>query len=68
MPKLIKEWKDSTTVTVGELIAKLSEYPSEMAIAYTWEGQVLPVVLDEMEVVQETSRVHGPVLLLNAET
>lgn len=68
MKKLIKEWEDSNTVTVGELIRKLSEYPKEMAIAYTWEGQILPVVLAEIEVMQETKKVHGPVILLNAET
>jgi hypothetical protein len=68
MPKLIKDWKDSNTVTVAELIAKLSEYPPDMAVAYTWEGQVLPVVLEELEVMDETDRVFGPVLLLDAET
>lgn len=68
MPKLIKDWKDSNTVTVAELIAKLSEYPQGMAVAYIWEGQVCPVVLDKIEVMQETEYVYGPVLLLNAET
>jgi hypothetical protein len=68
MPKLIKGWQDSTTVTVAELIRKLSEYPQDMAIAYTWEGQVLPVLLEEIEVMQETSKVYGPVVLMNAET
>jgi len=68
MPKLIKGWEHSETVTVGELIKKLSEYPTDMAVAYTWEGQVLPVVLSEIEVMEETDRVFGPVLLLDAET
>ena len=68
MPKLIKGWQDSNTITVAELIRKLSEYPQDMAIAYTWEGQILPVVLDEIEVMQESSKVYGPVVLLNAET
>ena len=68
MPKLIKGWQDSNTLRVAELIRKLSEYPQGMAIAYTWEGQILPVVLDEIEVMQESSKVYGPVVLLNAET
>jgi len=68
MPKLIKGWQDSTTTTVGELIRKLSEYPQDMAIAYTWEGQILPVVLEEIEVMQETNKVYGPIVLMNAET
>jgi hypothetical protein len=28
----------------------------------------LPVVLEEIEVMQETSKVYGPVVLMNAET
>lgn len=68
MPGLIKGQKNSTTVTVSELISKLSEYPPDMAIAYTWEGQVTPVVLSEVEVMGETDMVFGPVLFLNAET
>lgn len=68
MPRLLKDCKDSDTVSVAQLIAKLSEYPPDMAVAYTWEGQVLPVVLEELEVMEETDRVFGPVLLLDAET
>ena len=68
MPKLIKGCMDSTTITVADLIAKLNEYPPGMAVAYTWEGTVRPVVVKEIEIMQDTDRVHGPVLLLNAET
>ena len=68
MPQLIKRWEGSTTATVGELIAKLSEFPQEMGVAYTWEGQVLPVVLEKIEVMEDTDKVCGPVLLLDAET
>lgn len=67
MPELIKHYK-SETVKISDLIAKLSEYPPDMAVAYTWEGQITPVVLDEIKVMQETSKVYGPVLLLNVET
>jgi hypothetical protein len=67
MPKLIKGW-DNCTITVGELIQKLSEYPPDMAIAYTWESQVTPVVLDEIKVIQESDYIYGPVVLMNAET
>lgn len=68
MPRLLKDWKDSSTATVGELIAKLSKYPQDMAVAYTWEGQILPVVLEEISVMGETSKVYGPIVLMNAET
>lgn len=67
MPHLLKDWRDSNTVTVQELINELLKYDGSMAVAYTWEGQVLPVVLDKIEVMEETSRVFGPVLLLDAE-
>jgi len=67
MPKLYTDWNQQT-VTVAELIAKLSEYPPDMAVAYTWEGQVLPVVLKEIEVMTESKSVCCPVLLLDAET
>jgi hypothetical protein len=68
MPKLHKDWKDSTTATVADLVRKLSEYPPDMAVAYTWEGQVTSVVLEEIEIMQESQWVYGPVVLLNAET
>ena len=68
MPQLIKGWSESNTATVSELIQKLSEYPPDMPIAYTWEGQVVPVVIDEINVMEETDKVHGPVVLMNAET
>jgi hypothetical protein len=68
MPKLIKSEPNSTTVTVSELIEYLSLYPPDTAIAYQWEGQVTPIVLDEIAIMQETAKVHGPVVLMNAET
>lgn len=68
MPRLIKRHSNSQTATVAELIAKLAEYPPDMAVAYTWEGQITPVDFSEIEVMQETDQVFGPVLLLNAET
>lgn len=68
MPRLIKSEPFSTTVTVAELIAKLSQYPPETAIAYLWESQITPVVLDQIEIRQETDKVHGPVVVMNAET
>ena len=67
MPKLKKHWDQSVTATVAELIAKLQTYPPEMAVAYTWESQVAEVVLDKIEVMPETDRLNGPVLLLDAE-
>ncbi len=55
-------------MTVAELIKKLSEYPQDMAIAYTWEGQILPVVLEEIAVMGETNKVYGPLVLMDAGT
>jgi hypothetical protein len=68
MPRLIKGEPNSTTVTVAELIEKLKEYPAEMPVAYTWEGQVNPIDFSTFEVMEETNKVFGPVLLLDAET
>jgi hypothetical protein len=68
MPRLIKEWPLSETVTVGELILELQKHDPEMAVAFLWEGQITPVVLARIEVMQETDKVHGPVLLMDAET
>lgn len=31
------------TMTVGELRAKLSEYPDDMPVLATWEGQRMPI-------------------------
>jgi|LakMenEpi03Aug12_release.lakeMendotaPanAssembly.Ray.scaffolds.fasta_scaffold507587_3 hypothetical protein len=67
MPKLKKHWEQVNTVTVAELIAKLQTYPPTMAVAYTWESQIVEVVLDNIEVIQETNQIYGPVLLLDAE-
>lgn len=68
MPRLIKAWPLSETVTVGELIAELQKHDSEMAVAFVWEGQITPVVFHRFEVMQETDKVYGPVLLMDAET
>lgn len=69
MPKLFKNvpWK-SETATVADLIAALQKYPPEMLVAYTWEGQIVPVVVENVEIFQETESINGPVLLLDAET
>ncbi len=67
MPRLRKDWENSHTVTVGQLIAKLAEYPPDMPVAYTWEGQTLPVRLDAIEIVPDSKHVFGPVLLLDAD-
>lgn len=68
MPRLIKSEPNSTTVTVAELIAHLSLYPPDTAVAYMWEGQITPVDLHDIDVYQETTKVFGPVVLMNAET
>jgi hypothetical protein len=68
MTRLIKAWPLSTTVTVGELMQELQKHDPEMAVAFLWEGQITPVVLHCFEVMQETDKVHGPVLLMDAET
>jgi hypothetical protein len=68
MPPLIKDWPLTMTVTIAELVANLQEYPQDMAVAFTVEGQVTPVVLERMKIMQETSSVYGPVLLMDAET
>ena len=65
MPKLSK-WTD--TVTVGELVQKLLEFPQDMGIAYTWESILFPVRLDQIEVIQGDYRVEGPIVLMDAET
>jgi hypothetical protein len=68
MPILIKEWPLSETVTVGDLILELQKHDPEMAVAFLWESQITPVVLDRIKVMPETDKVYGPVLLMDAET
>jgi len=68
MRKLLKHFPEKATVTNGELIEKLQNYPLDILVAYSWEGCVVPVVLGEMEVMEETDFVHGPVLVLDADT
>ena len=60
--------KDSTqlTSTVGELIEKLSNYPEDMAVAYTWEGQTLAVEHDKFYTLQENDFLKGPTLIMDA--
>ena len=36
------------TLTVGELIAKLTQFDPALPIGKTWEGQVLPMVEDDV--------------------
>lgn len=68
MPKQLKKAWKSETATVAELIEALQKYPPEMLVAYTWEGQIVPVVVENVEIFQETESINGPVLLLDAET
>jgi len=68
MSQLLKGVKDSNTITVGELIQCLQNFPPGMSVAFTWEGQVLPVLPERFEIMPDTDRVCGPVLLLDAET
>ena len=66
MPQLEKGRPSSTTVTVGELIAKLSEFPQDMAVAYRWDYVMIdPVDLDAIKVKHESDSLITPVLLLS---
>jgi len=38
------------TMTVGELIAKLKEYPQDLPVLATWEDTLNPVLGDFMKV------------------
>ena len=68
MPRLIKKWPNSETVTVSELISELQKYDPEMAVAFLWEGQITSVEFGLFQVMPETDKVYGPVLLMDAET
>ena len=60
------------TATVGELIAKLSQFPQNTKVAYTHESHIFPVDLDQINIVnvdeQNYNRNCGTVVLLDAET
>lgn len=68
MPQLLKNAPWSSTITVAELIEKLQQYPPEMAVAFTWEGQIKPVFPENFTVSDESRHIYGPVLLMDAET
>lgn len=70
MPQLLKNEASigNETVTIKQLIQKLQEYPPDMMVAYTWEGQINPVILDEFIVEPNNKHLTGPTLLLDAET
>ena len=55
------------TLTIKELIEVLSTFPPDMAVAYTWEGQITPVEKDAITVLNLSKHVTTPVLLLDAE-
>lgn len=38
------------TMTVSELIAKLSEFPGDMPVVGTWEGVCTPFTADRMQI------------------
>ena len=66
MPKLKKDESSTTTVTVGELIDKLSEFPQDMPVAYFWDYVMVdPVDLDGIKVKHESENLITPVLLLS---
>ena len=66
--RLLKSHVCSETVTVAEVIQELQKYASHLPVAFVWEGQIRPVVFEAFEVMQETDKVHGPILLLDADT
>lgn len=55
-----------TTVTVGDLIAKLAEFPTEMPACFTWEGQVIAVDLDKISK-SSKENLFQPIVLIDAE-
>ncbi len=66
MPQLLK-WPAQPTVTVGELVAALSEMPQGLPIAYTWECQITPVDLSRIAVMENEYLCEATVIL-DAET
>jgi len=68
----VTKLQQTKTATVGELIAKLSQFPQDMGIDYTWEFNLFPVVLEQIEIVDEREHGHrdlcGPVVVMDAET
>lgn len=43
-----KHWDRNETMTAGELIAWLSQFPRDIPVCASWEGQVLPVMPDRV--------------------
>jgi hypothetical protein len=37
------------TMTVGELIAKLNQYPADRKVYATWEGVLAPIMADNFD-------------------
>lgn len=65
---LLKNWKhESTTITVGELIAHFQTFDPDLRVAYTWENQVKPVEISGIKIEQETDKVHGPIVMMDAD-
>lgn len=48
--KLFDDPSDAMTLTVGELIEKLKEFPPDALTAYYWEGQHVPVTIKSIEI------------------
>ena len=64
MPRQLQtERGERLTATVGELIAALQNYPPDTLVIYTWEGQSIPVDVDEIDL--EVSPV--PLVVLGAD-
>ena len=61
-------YKPKQTPTVGELMDLLSQFDRDLPVAYTWEGQVLPVDLGSIQLEVGGKNLAGPVVLLDAET
>jgi len=60
---------EGRTVTVDELINHLQKFDKHMPVAYTWEGQILPVRLDCIEIESEfRGNFPDTMVILDAET
>jgi hypothetical protein len=68
MPVQLGRYPNELTATVGELIAKLSQFDADLPVAYQWEGQITPVVIEDFTILAKSTHVVTPILLMNAET
>lgn len=73
MMPLVSDPRHPQTMTVADLIAKLQEYPPDLRVGATWEGQLKAIMSDKFHV--EPPR-HGdrpwvdspwPVLTINVD-